>query len=436
MFSSKISLAVSFPLKGLDMRPYLHTDCVSKISSYELFSVICHHGTAGGGHYTCFARNSGQWYEFDDQYVTKVSSEKVQTCEAYVLFYQKISSTSEVIRDKAEKIMDEYADSIKRAYISRQWVNRFYFCSEPGPIDNSDFLCQHGAICPDRHLDLDKIAMVIPFELYDYLYKKFGGSSPLLNITLCPICLAIQNRLLLEMETFLQISKEAQSQDVPHTHYLSTHWYTQWHNFVQKKTLDPPGPIDNTKINLNQLDLNEAADIPESIWNFFYNIYGGGPEICIRPTIEKAESDDENVGDLPDTHGYITTEKKVTDTSINRRSESNSSISSMPEFVIPTLRRDKKTVCTIDKNMYEHGEPMETQSSCSAKDEDVNIMDDEMEIVLSKQDNEALEQISRDASNLNLTNVDTDIDEEEGKQIRNSEMNKRHRRRRKNLVTS
>lgn len=58
------------------------------MSNYELFSVICHHGTAGGGHYTSYALNGGQWYEFDDQYVTKVPAERVLTCEAYVLFYR------------------------------------------------------------------------------------------------------------------------------------------------------------------------------------------------------------------------------------------------------------------------------------------------------------------------------------------------------------
>lgn len=90
MFSSKISSAVSFPLKGLDMRPYLHKDCVSEATTYELFSVICHHGTAGGGHYTCYALNNDQWYEFDDQFVTEVCADTVQACQAYVLFYRKV----------------------------------------------------------------------------------------------------------------------------------------------------------------------------------------------------------------------------------------------------------------------------------------------------------------------------------------------------------
>lgn len=440
MFSSKISSAVSFPLKGLDMRPYLHTDCVSKITSYELYSVICHHGTAGGGHYTCFALNSGQWYEFDDQYVTKVTSDKVQTCEAYVLFYQKVNSSAGLVREKAEKISESCGENVQRAYISRQWINRFYYCAEPGPIDNSDFLCQHGSISPDRDYDIDKLAMVVPYDVYDYLFKKFGGCPPFTNLSICPACRALQKRLLLEMETFVQISREAQNQEAPHTHYLSTSWYTQWHNFIQKRNQDPPGPIDNSKINLNQLDLNEAAEVPECIWNFFYNIYGGGPEIMIRPvSIQRTESE-ESLAENTEENSLSTVESR------RGRTESNASVSSnggVPEFVIPSLKKEKAGARpSIDKAMYSHGEPMETQNSNGPSNEgenEINGTQEESvkETAETKPKNEsellqdALTNVAKDLTGTDLTNVDDDIDEEEGEKLRN---NKRHRRRRKNLV--
>ncbi|VEN45442.1 unnamed protein product [Callosobruchus maculatus] len=465
MFSSKISSAVSFPLKGLDMRPYLHTDCVSKVSTYELFSVICHHGTAGGGHYTCFALNSGQWYEFDDQYVTRVSSEKVQTCQAYVLFYQKVSSTAEVVRNKAEKILEEYADSPKKAYISRSWVNKFYYCAEPGPIDNSDFLCHHGAVNPDRDLDLEKITMVIPFEVYDFLYKKFGGCPPFTNLTVCPACLGLHKRLLFEFDTFMQITREAQNQDAPNTHFLSASWFTQWHNFVQKRSLDPPGPIDNSRINLNQLDLNEAAEVPESVWNFFYNIYGGGPELRIRHVPTKEDSDEENVVEYEeDNYGFTIPKKKEPSEVSSERDETASSLApsekeststencdvkseetrgkkdtecsektsaeAPTDFVIPTLK--KKQSGTLDKSMYGHGEPLDPVSV--QDNSDAASMKDVQVKMLTKNETEVLEKLSKDASNTSLENIDNDIDEEEGKQIRNK-VNKR-RQRRKHMIST
>lgn len=176
MFSSKIANYVSFPLDGLDMRPYMHKECVSKVTTYDLISVICHHGTAGGGHYTCYALNSAinQWFEFDDQCVTQVTPETVKNCEAYVLFYKKSSPEMLQLREKTVELMDISAQEISHLnfFVSRQWINRFNTFSEPGPIDNSDFLCSHGGVNPSRVQFVDKLTMPIPQDVWEYLYDK------------------------------------------------------------------------------------------------------------------------------------------------------------------------------------------------------------------------------------------------------------------------
>ncbi|KAL3287316.1 hypothetical protein HHI36_001791 [Cryptolaemus montrouzieri] len=340
MFSSKISSAVSFPLKGLEMRPYLHNDCISKITSYELFSVICHHGTAGGGHYICFALNNGQWYEFDDQYVTKVSAEKVESCEAYVLFYRKSMMQADEMKMKAIK-MSNVCNDIEReiAYVSKQWINRFNTCAEPGPIDNSDFLCHHGSINPDQVLILDQLSVVIPLTVYEYLHKVYGGCPPITCVHICPSCQAFNKRLLLEMETFIQLTTEAQNQKAPATHLLSTSWYNQWHNFVNKKNHESPGPIDNSKLNMSQIDLNECVHIPEDTWKYFHSIYGGGPEIRIKQKSPQISDND----DL---------EEEMIEDDI--------------DFVSPKM---SKREIELNKNIYCHGEPMEL-GECSEKEED------------------------------------------------------------------
>ena len=139
MFSTKIGTHVSFPLDGLDLQPFLGKDSAAQTTTYDLLSVICHHGTASsefarrrehmigmrsggtaprnggavvhlthisegavsellfllvatppGGHYIAYCRNdlNNLWYEFDDQSVTEVSESCVQNAEAYVLFYK------------------------------------------------------------------------------------------------------------------------------------------------------------------------------------------------------------------------------------------------------------------------------------------------------------------------------------------------------------
>ena len=36
------------------------------------------------------------------------------------------------------------ADDASCYYISRQWMHKFETFADPGPVDNHDFLCQHG----------------------------------------------------------------------------------------------------------------------------------------------------------------------------------------------------------------------------------------------------------------------------------------------------
>lgn len=56
MYSFKISSHVSFPLEGLNMQPFLAKDSPSQVTTYDLLSVICHHGTAGSMRYHHFLR--------------------------------------------------------------------------------------------------------------------------------------------------------------------------------------------------------------------------------------------------------------------------------------------------------------------------------------------------------------------------------------------
>lgn len=56
---------------------------------YRLQSVIEHRGNAYGGHYVAYRRDhSGTWFCVSDSRVTPVSWRDVQTCQAYMLFYE------------------------------------------------------------------------------------------------------------------------------------------------------------------------------------------------------------------------------------------------------------------------------------------------------------------------------------------------------------
>ena len=98
--------------------------------------VICHHGYAGGGHYTAYALNhkDEEWYEFDDSHVTKVDPATVLNAEAYVLFYRKNNSGNESFKEQLHSILEENADtpSLMTYYVSKQWLNKMETFAEPG----------------------------------------------------------------------------------------------------------------------------------------------------------------------------------------------------------------------------------------------------------------------------------------------------------------
>ncbi|XP_074655920.1 ubiquitin carboxyl-terminal hydrolase 20-like [Tubulanus polymorphus] len=295
MFSSKISSYVSFPMEGLDMGPYLHKDCVSDVTVYDLIAVICHHGTAGGGHYTSYSLNmiSDQWYEFDDQYVTQVDEPTVDSCEAYVLFYRKRNDAMIPLRQKASELMEMREESLMQFYVSKQWINKFNTFAEPGPISNHDFLCRHGGVPPSKVQYVDELVTPLTQNVWEFLHERFGGGPPVNHLYPCKTCEEESEKLLkrqkFEMETFIKLNDEFRNEADPEVIYtISMSWFKDWENFVRGKDDDAPGPIDNSKIAMTKNGVqmlkstSDYGQLSVEMWQFLYGIYGGGPELVFK----------------------------------------------------------------------------------------------------------------------------------------------------------
>ncbi|XP_066568781.1 ubiquitin carboxyl-terminal hydrolase 20 isoform X2 [Amia ocellicauda] len=304
MYSFKINSHVSFPLEGLDLRPFLAKESPSQITTYDLLSVICHHGTAGSGHYIAYCQNviNGQWYEFDDQYVTEVHETVVQNAEAYVLFYRKSSEESVRERQKVVALANMKEPSLLQFYISREWLNKFNTFTEPGPISNHTFLCQHGGIPPNKYHYIDDLVVILPQNVWEYLYNSFGGGPAVNHLYVCSICQveieALAKRRKVEIDTFIKLNKAFQAEEAPTVIYcISMQWFREWESFVKGKDNEPPGPIDNSKIAVmkgGHVQLKQGADygqISEETWHYLFNIYGGGPEIAVRQTVAQADTE-------------------------------------------------------------------------------------------------------------------------------------------------
>uniref|UniRef100_A0A6Q2YT44 Ubiquitin carboxyl-terminal hydrolase n=1 Tax=Esox lucius TaxID=8010 RepID=A0A6Q2YT44_ESOLU len=247
MYSFKINSHVAFPLEGLDLRPFLAKDSHSQITTYDLLSVICHHGTAGSGHYIAYCQN--------------VINERAVRCAA-------------VVEREAEGGGP----------------------SQSGPISNHTFLCQHGRIPPNKYHYIDDLVVILPQNVWDYLYNSFGGGPAVNHLYVCAICQveieALAKRRKVEIDTFIRLNKEFQAEEAPSVILcISMQWFRDWENFVKGKDNEPPGPIDNSKIGVmkgGHIQLKQGADygqISEDTWQYLVSIYSGGPEIAVRQTV-------------------------------------------------------------------------------------------------------------------------------------------------------
>ncbi|XP_037071271.1 ubiquitin carboxyl-terminal hydrolase 33-like [Pollicipes pollicipes] len=282
VFSAKLGTHVEFPLEGLDMSGYLHKQSRSQVTSYDLAAVVCHHGTAGAGHYTGYALNhtSGAWYEYDDQYVTEVSAETVASCQAYMLFYRKSCEAASLRRQRATELIHRArADpSLLPYYVSRQWINKFNTFAEPGPIDNTDFLCRHGGVLPGLRVPVEAACVRLPEAGWEYLHGTLGGGPVANALFECGPCRAEWDAL-----------QARQRRELTPAAALSAAWYRRWEAFARGRELEPPGRIDNAGIVSTRGGVTQVrpgsdhVQLPAELWAYLKGIYGGGPDLALVP---------------------------------------------------------------------------------------------------------------------------------------------------------
>lgn len=361
MFSTgKISSYVSFPLDDLDMKPYLHVSNKNRNNltryetEYELCSITCHYGSSNGGHYIAYARNylNEEWYEYDDSYCKKVDILTVQNTQAYVLFYRKKSLKMDHIKDQlrsqiiAKTSLTLENSLLQSNYISKQWLQKLKYFAEPGPIDNTDFLCKHNFVQPCFWQNIDSMVVRCSTDTWMYLLKTFGikrikidseeedidiesdGSDAdgemESNLGVCNYlypCRQCQiddelmkQRQIFEKNEFLRLTEKTrlnqlfQNSNSPYKNHIapmsgngirlfaiSSNWFKQWEQFVQFKHCPQkhqiPGAINNLPICNQQLlknkiyQLNKNSNyykLTEEVWTFLHEIYGGGPSLLVN----------------------------------------------------------------------------------------------------------------------------------------------------------
>ncbi|XP_028856672.1 ubiquitin carboxyl-terminal hydrolase 16 [Denticeps clupeoides] len=101
----KVNSHVRFP-HVLDLAPFCSLGCEGVLDGqgqapYRLYGLVEHSGTMRSGHYTAYVRtrpqgscdlSKGSWFHVSDSSVHPVTEAKVQSSQAYLLFYERTSS--------------------------------------------------------------------------------------------------------------------------------------------------------------------------------------------------------------------------------------------------------------------------------------------------------------------------------------------------------
>ncbi|TNN12795.1 Ubiquitin carboxyl-terminal hydrolase 20 [Schistosoma japonicum] len=311
LYSSKLSSPVNFPLKSLELSPYLHRDCTDKITIYDLIGVICHYGGCAGGHYITCAYNSSteHWYEFNDEHVRRLNAEQVETLKssAYILFYRKRDTSLEPLRHFWQLTPTE-----KMCYVSKPWIVRFWTWAEPGPM-TSEFLCEHGYFRPELWRMRNSLTVSIPESFWSNLHEVFGGHPIIQQLIPCNDCCdAISKRQKYELSEIMRVSSPVTSSSTSYA--ISRKWLDIWLQFVKGQIWEAPGPIDNSDIipcqksifsyrNSGSFNYSDTSPTPigayeyvsAEVWSLLFNIYGGGPVVPVcHPPYSSVNNLDEN----------------------------------------------------------------------------------------------------------------------------------------------
>lgn len=339
--ATKNSRVVTFPVtKHLDMSPFLEAPPPHPVE-YRLIGLIQHIGSMGGGHYISYCqhkRKPPEWFEFDDLQVTPVSPDQVERAEPYVLFYQRVTSkSSELDRDSFKtdhrrteanirqyllnhaspknRVSAEAVDELRYhgpvlrnlfrnpppeldlAFVSSHWYVRLTTMSNPGPVDNFQYLCPHWMLgCTSVEMAAEPF-MAISRALFKSLVQKYGGGPMISSLDICPKCQLFIRAYNERKQAEFELVTKYDTKDTGEGngwYLVDAAWVHKWKRYVRAENVSEihdmisPGVVSNTRLLDDKtgrirpgLKLrSDYIGVNVRVWWLFMHVHGGGPAIC------------------------------------------------------------------------------------------------------------------------------------------------------------
>ena len=163
---------------------------------------------------------------------------------------------------------------------------------------------------PTKSASVSELCAEFPRAAWELLHGEFGSvhlglTAPAACTRLYP-CLtckaeldALNYQKSYELEEFKRLHQEFQTSANDVLYCVAMSWFKLWEAFVTGKARDPPGEIDNRAIistvtNRNPITgavvslqvLRPNSDhlrVSHAIWTLYRSIYGGGPEVILKP---------------------------------------------------------------------------------------------------------------------------------------------------------
>ncbi|XP_074658140.1 uncharacterized protein LOC141911078 [Tubulanus polymorphus] len=97
--STKIDAKVVFPMENLNLDKFVCSSAPAENLVYNLRACVCHFGGVSCGHYTSYSKHPtlNEWFYLNDESITQQRPLEDDYSNAYILFYQRADTESELV---------------------------------------------------------------------------------------------------------------------------------------------------------------------------------------------------------------------------------------------------------------------------------------------------------------------------------------------------